>query len=122
MKKQSVICLALLCAVTLCLTLAGCGGQPEPEEVPKTTTTTQPEGMTEDKIIALAEQHWGIRDGQSVADDRHVQRMVDISVVSHPTKANPFYVVLLSRQNGDGGWDSLEVLMLDDKTGAVIDQ
>lgn len=117
MKKWVSMLSALLCAAALCLPLAGCADKPEAEETAK---TTQPEGMTEDKIIALAEQHWGIRDGQSVADDRHVQRMVDISVVSHPTKANPFYVVLLSRRNANGGWDSLDTLKLDGETGKII--
>lgn len=119
MKKWGSVLPALLCAAALCLPLAGCADKPEAEETAK---TTQPEGMTEDKIIALAEQHWGVRDGQSVADDQHVQRMVDLSVVGYPTKDQPYYVVLYSRQNANGGWDSLEVLMLDEKTGAVIDQ
>lgn len=117
MKKWGSMLLALLCAAALCLPLAGCADKPKAEETAK---TTQSEGMTEEKILALAEQHWGVRNGVSARDEQNIQRMVKLSVVGYPTKDEPYYVVLYSRQNANGGWDSLDTLKLDGETGKIV--
>ena len=121
MKKWGILLLTLLCVTALCLPLAGCADQPAEQPDPsQTTTTTEPEGMTEEKAIALACQHWGVRNGETIKDAQHVQRMVEVTVVSAPTEDHPYYVVLLSQQQSNGTWASLETVKLDGETGAVI--
>ena len=121
MKKWGVLLLTLLCVAALCLSLVGCAdkAKEEPEEAP-VTTTTEPEGMTEAKAIELACQYWGVRNGETVKDEQHVQRMINVSVVGYPTEEMPYYVVLLSRQSGDDSWTSLTTVTLDAETGDVI--
>lgn len=87
------------------------------------TTTTTPTFIEEERIIKIAEQHWGIRDGDRAPDTGFTMYL---SFAEMPTADNPVYCVALrwmvEDKNGQPSHLSLiDSVRIDAITGKVID-
>ena len=116
MKKMARIAALMLC---LCLLLAGCGAaDTHTDDSPATTTT---KGLiSEEEAIAIAEQHFGIKNGSR---DDATGYLIAYRVLTAATKTNPVYHIglqwLVEVEGEDSHWSMLDTVKIDAIQGGI---
>ena len=121
MKKMARLTALALC---LCLLLAGCGAKAEgvdDTETPTTTTATTAKGLiSEEEAIAIAEQHFGIKNGSR---DDATGYLIAYRVLTAATEDSPVYHIglqwLVEVEGVDSHWSMLDTVKIEAIHGGI---
>ena len=117
MKKMARIAALALC---LCLLLAGCGAKAKGVDDTETPTTTAKGLISEEEAIAIAEQHFGIKNGSR--DDK-TGYLIAYRVLTAATEDNPVYHIglqwLVEVEGVDSHWSMLDTVKIDAIHGGI---
>jgi hypothetical protein len=118
MKKMACIAALALC---LCLLLAGCGAKAEGVDDTETPTTTTANGLiSEEEAIAIAEQHFGIKNGSR--DDK-TGYLIAYRVLTAATEDSPVYHIglqwLVEVEGVDSHWSMLDTVKIEAIHGGI---
>ena len=117
MKKMARIAALALC---LCLLLAGCGAKAKGVDDTETPTTTAKGLISEEEAIAIAEQHFGIKNGSR--DDK-TGYLIAYRVLTAATETNPVYHIglqwLVEVEGVDSHWSMLDTVKIEAIHGGI---
>lgn len=117
MKKMARIVALALC---LCLLLSGCGAKAKGFDDTQSATTTTKGLISEEEAIAIAEQHFGIKNGSR--DDK-TGYLIAYRVLTAATETNPVYHIglqwLVEVEGEDSHWSMLDTVKIEAIHGGI---
>jgi predicted small secreted protein len=117
-KKIARLTALMLC---LCLLLAGCGATEKDVDGTQSATTTTTKGLiSEEEAIAIAEQHFGIKNGSR--DDK-TGYLIAYRVLTAATEDSPVYHIglqwLVEVEGVDSHWSMLDTVKIEAIHGGI---